>query len=481
MKLELTRGNQQKILLADRDYVAAGGEASIYRKGTEAFKIYHDQKKLPPLAKIQELAALQSSHVICPLDVLYNSTGVPVGYVLRFLDNVTPLCRLFTKAFKIDNAIDAGLIVELVKTMHSTLGDVHRQRCLAVDLNELNILVGATWVESFFIDTDSYQTPHFPATAIMESIRDRKANGRWSEYSDWFSWGVLAFQLYINIHPYKGSHPKYKPNEWSRRMDDGISVFDKHVKLPSVCNPLTSIPKRHRDWFEAVFARGERSVPPLPDASTPVAVAQQFVAVQNTDGFTIDRIYTYDSRIQFQLNSFGISYVVTEQSVYRNQAIIFDRATFDRPHWKHVYVTVSAEGDPVIILSAPLTHFLLPDTHAGGKSIGTVASTGACFIRNNAVYTVAHGKLMENTFRKLGSKIIHQVKDVQSITNIAFQVFDGVVVQDLLGKKWLSIPYAPGRCLNKPVPNLDSTMKLFNHGGSVYFINHDSIYQVKTR
>lgn len=57
-----------------------------------------------------------------------------------------------------------------------------------VDLNELNVLVGSSFVEPFMIETDSYQTPSYRATAIMDSIRDRLVpTGQFALLTDWFS------------------------------------------------------------------------------------------------------------------------------------------------------------------------------------------------------------------------------------------------------------------------------------------------------
>jgi len=80
----------------------------------------------------------------------------------------------------LDNNISQENIVNLIKNIQIIVGDIHKAGCLAVDLNELNILVDYTWEQPFFIDVDSFQTSHFPATAIMESIIDRKANGNWT-------------------------------------------------------------------------------------------------------------------------------------------------------------------------------------------------------------------------------------------------------------------------------------------------------------
>ena len=64
----------------------------------------------------------------------------------------------------------------------------------------------------------------------MMSIRDplTPKNG-FNKLTDWYSYAIVTFQMYIGIHPFKGIHPDYKPKDLELRMKDGASVFDKKV------------------------------------------------------------------------------------------------------------------------------------------------------------------------------------------------------------------------------------------------------------
>src|SRR3990167_4653812 len=188
MKLEILIGGKVRIVLTDGDYVAAGGQASIYRKGPRGFKIYHDPSHVPPAQKLVEMSGIKSPNVVLPQSMLYDKNGAVIGYELDFLDETVPLCKLFTRNFKLDNNIDSGHILELTKALQGAVAAVHAGKCLIVDLNEMNVLVEHSWVAPHLIDMDSCQTPNFPAKAIMDSIRDRKVvNNRWTVDSDWFS------------------------------------------------------------------------------------------------------------------------------------------------------------------------------------------------------------------------------------------------------------------------------------------------------
>jgi hypothetical protein len=431
-------------------YVGAGGQAAIYAGNGLAFKLYHDPRGMVPLGKMQELMQIRAPNVIRPRDILYDArAGQPVGYTMRFLDNTHPLCKLFTKSFKADNNLTPTTITELVKAIQLTVQSIHDDHCLVVDLNELNVLVGASFVEPFMIDTDSYQTPSYPATAIMDSIRDRLAPpGQFTPLTDWFSFAVIATQLYLNIHPFKGTHPKYLPSELARRMDDNVSIFDPQVRLPIVCNPLSVIPKRHLEWLQAVFVRKERSLPPLPDFSGPIPVPANFVVVQGTKKFEVRELFALDADILFRTEFFGVDYFVTRKSVFKGTTRIWGQAA----KYRRVLVCPTAEGDLVIAAAddAGKVHFLTPDNQCFGQ-----AASRGMFHRNQAVYTVNKGHLYENTFVKMGEKTLVRTQAVDNVSEFTSQLYPGLVVQDLLGKLWVTIPYAPGKSCSRAIPELN--------------------------
>jgi hypothetical protein len=163
-------------------------------------------------------------------------------------------------------------IIKLVKKFQDGIQCVHSKDILIVDVNEYNFIVNSSFDEIFFIDCDSYQTPSFPATAIMESIRDRHSK-TFSKETDWYSWGILVFQMQIGIHPYKAKHPKYKTLD--EKMIHNISVFNKDVSVPAVCYPLTVIPENYRNWYKAIFEDGKRIAPP--DTMIAVVPIQTYV------------------------------------------------------------------------------------------------------------------------------------------------------------------------------------------------------------
>jgi tRNA A-37 threonylcarbamoyl transferase component Bud32 len=179
------KGKGHHVELGSNEYISQGGQGKVYAKGNLVYKIYHDASNVIPEAKMQELSVLSDPSVIKPEDILCNSKNKVVGYTMRFVADTHPLCKLFTKSFKQRENISSDQILKLVQRMQDTVQHIHSNDILVVDLNEMNFLVSSKFDEAYFIDVDSYQTKSFPATVLMESVRDRHAKG-FTELTDWF-------------------------------------------------------------------------------------------------------------------------------------------------------------------------------------------------------------------------------------------------------------------------------------------------------
>jgi len=441
--------NKTTELLTDANYVASGGEAAIYRSASRilVYKLYHDATKATSiLNKIQELKQIQSPNVLVPVDVVYDAgSGEPVGYSMPYLDNTDPLCKFFTKAFKIAQKVTPDQIKDLVTHLQKTLPVIHQANCLVVDLNELNVLVEQNRITTHVIDTDSFQTPSYPATAIMASIQDVQAT-KFSQLTDWYSWGILAFQAYVNIHPFRGSHPDYSPTDWVQRMRDNVSVFDKKVKLPPVCNPLSVIPKNHLGWFEAVFQKGERSVPPLADAiALPVPAAIQIV--KSSGKFEVIPVQQYDSKIQYHLPHQGMNWVATQTEIYKGKATGIKINNKSR-----VRLVPTSDGE-LVIVTVQGNSLTFRDSQ--GTVLGTTTSVGGrCFVKNGALYTTASGHLVETTFVRVGTRTVPRAVDIDNVSELTAKLHEGIVVQDLLGEIYITVPYAKDKSKTVKLPEV---------------------------
>lgn len=454
------RVNGTVTTLIDRMYMASGGEASIYVNGGNAFKIYHDPHKTLSAKKMQELHAINDLQVVIPQDLIFDvANGTPIGYVTSYIDNVEPLLKLFTKAFKQDNKIDHNMIAYLVKQMQLITSDIHLAKCLIVDFNELNVLVnvGSTVLTPYFIDVDSYATPSFKATAIMDSVRDRRVSKIDAKgvlhynpdvLSDWYSWAILSFWLYSNIHPFRGCHKNYKPKDKVKQMDDGISVFHKDIKLPPTVNDFRVIPKRHLDWFEAVFNRNERSIPPLPDSIAPMVVPAPIITIKGNNQMDVIQGRSYGENVVSIIQSMGLNYAVTTKKIYCDDKEFFTGCD------KFKKVMLCPASDGTIIVATLLNNKVTFTDLIRQQIVGTIDSTGM-ISRNGCIYTVSNGKFVENRFTSFGGKIIHRITEIENVSALTTTIWNGCAMQNLLGKYYLVLPYAVGACFSTHLPQLD--------------------------
>ena len=437
-----------KITLTDKEYVAAGGEAVVYKKSNIAYKIYHDPNKMIPVQKIQELQVITPKNVLKPLDVIQDGHKT-VGYVMSFISNTNPICKLFTKSFREKNSLTPKDITEMIKLMQLTIDQIHKDGCLIVDLNELNLLASQKFDNVYFIDVDSYQTPHYKATAIMESIRDPKVkSNKFTQDSDWFSFAVIATQLYIGIHPYKGRHPDYKPNEWAQRMKDGVSIFDPKVSLPPTCYDMSVIPKSHMNWLREIFVKNNRMNPPLPDATIVVVPVTKYKVVQSTGDFDVKLIWDLMHPIFYSYHFIGCDFVVCKDHIY------CDQKNYRTYSSKDTKVGICDSGDeyfPALAMyKDDKLKFLVPQDIEIGE-----LDCDDFMMRNGCIYSIYKGTMTECSVDKMGNRYLLKTRLSCNTSELSTKVFDGVVFQDLLGKCYITLPFEIGRCAFNPIKELD--------------------------
>jgi hypothetical protein len=269
-----------EVALDKRNFVAQGGQGAVYVKGDRAFKIYHQSKDMIPQQKMGHLSAISHPSVIKPEDEILSAKKKRIGYTMKFVKDTYALCQLFPRVFKERHGLSPDAVLNLVLQLREALLSIHQCKIQVIDFNELNILVANDFKVPFLIDADSYQTPGFPATVIMPSVRDwHTPIEKFGEGSDWFSFAVVTFQLFIGIHPYKGKHPEVKGLE--DRMCANLSVFDKDVRMPRACYKIDTIPAAYLDWYRAVLVGGKRHEPPA-DANA-IAVSVPIILVKHSD------------------------------------------------------------------------------------------------------------------------------------------------------------------------------------------------------
>lgn len=439
-----------KITLADNDFLTSGGQADIYVKGDNVFKIYHDATRMIPTKKIEELQLITDVNVLKPDHIIYDSKNQPIGYTMEYKKNTHPICKLFTKAFKDRNNVSNDMINDFLEKMMGTINNVHSAKCLIVDLNELNVLSSSKFKTPYFIDVDSYETPNFKADAIMESIRDRLIkNQKWNENSDWYSFAILAFQMWIGIHPYKGTHPDYAPGDWQLRMEKGISVFEKGVSLPKACNDFSVIPLPFLSWFKDLFVRNMRCPPPSFSDINNLVIPVSAPTIQHLISalFEVNRVLEIPENITSVFNFMGVNYLAGTTKLYKDTAPL----PVDISGSDNVLFCESGDISPVVAIQKNDKVTFSMDS---GVKLGEIMGKGMMY-RNGCIYTIFNGNMTENSFSRLGGRIVHMPRYAGGVLDNATQVFDGVMFQNLLGKMHITLPYEKGKLCILHIKELD--------------------------
>ncbi|HUU88600.1 MAG TPA: serine/threonine-protein kinase [Candidatus Glassbacteria bacterium] len=412
------------ISLNKSDFCGSGGEGSIYSKNKIAYKIYTDVSRMIPIGKIQELSRLSHPNIVKPIDSIEDGKR-PVGYTMQFVPASSALCQIFTKAFRDRNNISPTMTNGLIEKLKDIVDHAHKNKILIVDLNEMNFLVTKDFDDLYAIDVDSWQTPSYPATAIMDSIRDRHSK-TFSEVTDWFSFGIVSFQMFVGIHPYKGKHSQIK--SWDERMLKNISVFNKDVSIPKACYPLTAIPPAYMDWYKAVFDDGKR-LPPPTSFQASVHIIPVVKVIAGNDLFDIKELEDFGSTI---INVFiykGHQAVLTSDG----NCHITNKTV---PVLQGTKIIISQRGT---IIGASIDNNMLSLKDIGReKEIPCSIQTEAILKYNNRIYIKNNGKIYE-LFLNEGAIIIPSLKPVGNVTHNSSQFTDGVVIQNLLGSYYVSV------------------------------------------
>lgn len=439
------------ITLTDQDFIGEGGEGRVYGRDNLVYKIYFNHSKMIPAAKLDELEPLTASpSIVAPLDPILDSGNRPVGYTMEWVQNAEPICKLFTNSFRKKANIENKSVGTLINNLIETIYFIHQNRCLIVDGNEFNFLVDSqSYTKPYCIDVDSYQTPSFPATAIMPYVKDPLA-GTFTTQSDWFTFAILACQLFVGIHPFKGKHPGYKKNDIEKRMRDHVSIFNKETSLPKSARDFGYIPSHFHNWFIDLFEKGKRTPPPQSAGLLNVrAVTTKLV--NSTQKLEISSIkqFTRDIRDVIFFNNIRVVYTT-------NKIYIQNRDYDNREDCRIIFSPRSFTP-----IAAAIQGNRLKLTSAGGGKQCTELHLAATnlLVYDNILFTVHHNKLTEIIFHELGDKIISATGSSWDILPNSTRVFDNMLISNALGKTLVIIPKrsAGGKtaCLIKHIPELD--------------------------
>jgi hypothetical protein len=454
MKL-FVRGKRSVDVSDDHRVGAPGGQGTVYSKGNVAYKVYHDPGKGVPVGKIEELAVLDHPLIMRPTDVLLNAQNEYVGYSMPFVAGTESLTKLTSQRFKLQKSLGTDKLVALILNLTKTQQFVHDRGCLMVDINLLNFLVDRNFEKVFCIDVDSYQTPHYPACALMQSVRDYSAR-TYGKGSDYFSLGVCAFEVLTSIHPYKGNHPEFgfpiTPEILEQRMRRGVSVFDTKVGLPPSVQPFDALPAVYLEWFKALFVRGKRVPPPTGLTAAPVVIVPRVKHLSGSNHWDVAEILELPEPITFYYAEHGIRAALSATGVYigRRKELALD-GDFVVGH--------TAKMGRVVAAAIKGGKLVMHNVSGGAGPLSYEMAAEQIMSYGGSIYVKQGNAVFEMQFAEIGlDTVIPTSHPVANVHTNATTLYEGVAVQYVM-KQWrVNVFFKPGQNVGLPLPEIEGTV-----------------------
>jgi hypothetical protein len=429
---------KKKITLTRADFKAQGGEGSVYVKGKTAFKVYADPAKMISPGKIAELTALTQPEIIRPQQILTDAAQTPIGYTMDCVPKGIPLCQTFAKAFRDRERLTPDRMLRLVRALQAGVAHVHAQGLLIVDLNETNFLADDRFEHVYFIDVDSYQTPSYPATALMDTVRDRHAS-TFSPETDWFAFAIVSFQMFIGIHPYKGKHPTLKTLD--ERMQANVSACRPEIALPAACLPFDVIPDIYRQWYRAVLDQGVRCPPPDRLDAAVLILPPIIKRHAGSQCYDVEELQEFDAEVL----RFAHGLVVTSDGV-----IVGGRPLLT----SQVQIGIVPQTGHAVAAWIDRGCLRFYDLHQGGPLIADIAADEV-MATEGRLYAKNGPSLLEIEFSALPARTLVHAKLMANVLEQATQVFEGVALQNMLGAWYATLLPARGQAYQVRLPEID--------------------------
>jgi hypothetical protein len=238
--------------------------------------------------------------------------------------------------------------------------------------------------------------------------------------------------LFIGIHPFKGKHPKYKPNQLEDRMRANISIFNKDVAVPSTCRDFSYIPDDIREWYIKVFEKGERIPPPKVVGLSNI---KQVVVkiVQTTNNFEIASLGEFPDEIVRVKFWNANRAVTTKKQIWINKM----HYNISSPDVDIVFTPKMMNPVFVKIENELLSLFDVTKKEAINVNI----SCQEKLVIGNVIFAKYEGNLFEVTIDEFGDKILAFVKHTWGVMPKSSQLLDNIIFQNVLGKSYLVIPH----------------------------------------
>jgi hypothetical protein len=327
-----------------------------------------------------------------------------------------------------------------------------------VDCNEYGWLVkfrAGQKPQPYVVDVDSWQVGRWKAKVIMPSIRDYHAK-TFSEVTDWFSWGVVTFQVYSGIHPYKGTLDGFTRNDFVARMKANASVFGNGVRLNRAVRDFSVIPGKLRSWYETEFQTGSRTVPPSPfDTTTTVSpkVSTLRVSTQGSGMLRFKKIFAAppgDPAVR--IFNCGVALLRSGQLVSLETGRgIGLAATTD------CEVVAAAGGFLVVERDQSKLHAWYTEGSSDRSELSLSLDASGILRFGNRVFAVTRHGLTELSLQMFSKPVLAPGTSWEALTS-STKFFDGLGVQNTLGAAFLLLPHGDHMLSYVKTAELDGLM-----------------------
>ena len=443
----------QIIKLTDNNFLASGGEANIFVVDDTVYKIYHKSERCIPEAKVTELATIDGPHILIPKDMLVHPRNTnTLGTTLDFAKNTISLVKLTIPKYKKKNGIAIYSIVLLLKRIQDLIQFIHKNGCLIVDGNEMNYRVSEKDITlPYMLDTDSYATPNFPATAWHPATKDYSTK-EFTTLTDWFSFSIVAFRLLVGIHPFKGTHPNYQKDDLQGRMTNNISIFDSSVKLPPSVGQLNQLPSNYLDWFKLLYVQGGRAAPP--GVAGELKILTTNIIVQTDSGRVKIKLHsTYEGDITNVYTFPFHEVIVTTQHKYVNGKIA--------DQYEAGSLISSLPDNNSIIIKSYIHNGILGIMSPYQTKYGVIHCCKDQFIVDEFLFVVTQNALNYVKLTSSNKRVFAGIEKSWKFLPNSTQVLTGCLYSSILGNPHLFIPYFSQKhkavaCSIIPIPEIQN-------------------------
>jgi len=456
------------VTLRPNDHVATGGEGSIFKISDMVVKLYLNPEEMVKRGiheKIKLLSKLNHPYIVSPKGIAKSESGKILGYYMLYADG-HPLSRVFTNEFYQREGFTKQHASTLVDRMRQVFQFAHQGGAILVDPNELNWLMQFSKKdpEPRVVDVDSWAIGRWPATVIMPSIHDHHSNV-FDEKSDWFSWGIVTFQVYTGIHPYKGTLDGFDRSDLTGRMKKNASVFTPGVRLNKAVRDFSCIPGPLLGWYEATFQKGERTEPPSPfdtGIAAPRIIKVLHVTTSKTGSLVYEKLIGFTNDPAIRIYQCGLA-------LLKSGALVDLRT-------KHAIANnVNANNEIVKINNG----WLLGKIEHGVARFGFISEDGMhnenfqfslnayrIITYENRMFAVTNQGLTEIKAVLFGSKIIVSSGQTWGVMVNSTKWFENFGVFDAMGAKFIIAPFSETSVAQVRVKELDGLQVISGKAGN---------------